>query len=33
MGGIVAIIGLFVVIYLFSKAGWDVIFEIFYGKK
>jgi hypothetical protein len=28
-----AIIGLFAVIYLFSKAGWDIIFQIFFGKK
>ena len=33
MGAILALIGLFIVIYLACSAGWDTIFEIFFGKK
>ena len=33
MWSILGLIALFIVIYLFYRVGWDLLFEIFFGKK
>ncbi len=33
MLSILKLVAIFIVIYLFCRVGWDLLFEIFFGKK